>query len=255
MCGGGDVVELVRRIEGCDYAKAAQHLLSLAQRPDLTLPTTPFPRHPRPGGAFRPFLHNIPLNPRVPFLQDQKGISVSTAKRFETGSANRSLFLQKTVAVRLHDLQGMPLGYCGRRLELPEIERWGKWRFPTAFPKASILYNVHRALSSRAAGIVVVECPWAVMRLAQSGVMGAVALLGTSLSETQVSWIATAPKVLVLFDGDRAGQQAAIAVSQRLASRTNTVVYELQQDAEPEDLSDFELTTLVNVHLSAPSSL
>src|SRR5512138_2480522 len=30
-CGGGDTVELIRRIHGCSYAQAARHLYHLAQ--------------------------------------------------------------------------------------------------------------------------------------------------------------------------------------------------------------------------------
>jgi hypothetical protein len=30
-CGGGDTIELVRRIHGCSYAQAARHMVRLAE--------------------------------------------------------------------------------------------------------------------------------------------------------------------------------------------------------------------------------
>jgi len=179
-CGGGDLVDLVRRIECCDYAEAARKLRSIAGR----LPPKPAPaccRSTKPAApaTFRPFRHRIPLDPFNSFLQQSKGILPCTAERFEAGCTDASGFLRGTVAVRLHDHGGQPLGYCGRNLNEQIIARYGKWRFPPRLPKANVLFNAHRAAAFREKGIVLVECPWAVMRLNQAGIPGAVALLGT----------------------------------------------------------------------------
>jgi DNA primase len=250
-CGGGDVVELVRRIEHCSYAEVAHHLRRLAH--DGVLPPSPaaasmpaspaLPAHRQP--TFRPVRRRIPLNPRTPFLQEGKGITPATASRFEAGLPDpQSSFLRGTVAVRLHDLDGNPLGYCGRRLDPDAIARWGKWRFPAGLPKAHILYNAHRARTARAGGIVVVECPWAVMRLVQAGVPGAVALLGTSLNATQAAWLGQAPALLLLLDGDDAGRKATRAIAAALGTLTRVHVHQLRADQEPEDLSDQDLASL-----------
>lgn len=112
QCGAGDVVELVRRIEDCNYPQAARHLQRIAgcQPPPPTASTLPRPAVASTA-AFRPFRRSIPLDPNVPFLQRRKGISTVTAARFEAGRAERSTLLRGTVAVRLHDLHGRPLGY------------------------------------------------------------------------------------------------------------------------------------------------
>jgi DNA primase len=245
VCGGGDSVELVRRIEGCGYAEAARHLCRLAHTEHST--PAPCARGHRSAALFRPFQHRIRLNPRVSFLQQRKGVTVSTASSFEAGCTDRSVFLRGTVAVRLHDLQGHALGYCGRRLQHSEIARWGKWRFPRGFPKSECLYNAHRAAAARAGGIVVVECPWAVMRLAQAGIPGAVALLGTAISDIHTKWLAGASRVLLLLDGDNAGRRASVAIARRLAG--SAVIHELAEGQEPEDLSDRQLARLVAAHL------
>jgi len=246
-CGGGDLVDLICRIEKCSKISAAR----IIQR---IMTTMPAPLSLQPGAnpcgetatiPFRPFRRRIPLNPRAPFLQD-KGIKVETAARFEAGEPDpRSTFLRGTIAVRLHDLQGRPLGYCGRRLEPDAISHWGKWRFPARFPKGQLLYNAHRALVERRRGIVVVECPWAAMRLTQAGVSGVVALLGTTITRVQLAWLAPAPIVLLLLDGDQAGRSGARTITQALARYTTVRIHQLPPEQEPEDLSDADLAALV----------
>jgi len=250
VCGGGDVVDLVRSIERCDHARAARILDYLACGPDsepvpVSKPSTPSP-------SFAPFTFTISLDPRCDLLQRDKGISVATAIRFEAGIARRSPFLRDTVAVRLHDFDGQPLGYCGRRLRPDDVARWGKWRFPPGFPKADTLFNAYRALPGRARGVVVVECPWGAMRLDQAGLPGAVALLGTSASPTQLRWLARAPTVFMLLDGDPPGRLAARRIAQTLAPFTAVHVVDLPDGADPDDLSDDHLRTLIP--LPPPSS-
>ena len=245
-CGGGDVVELVRRIEDCGYAEAARHLRRLADyNPSRLSPDNSAESSRCTQPTFHRFTRRIPLDPKVPFLQDDKGISVDTARRFEAGWTCASSFLRDTVAVRLRDLEGRPIGYCGRRLDPADISRWGKWRFPRGFPKAKTLFNSHRALTFRETGIVVVECPWAVLRLAQAGIRAAVALLGSRMSSVQEQWLANAPELLCLLDGDEAGRKGARDIEDRLGMKVRVIVHELPDGAEPEDLTDAQLRTIV----------
>ncbi|MBU0755894.1 MAG: toprim domain-containing protein [Planctomycetes bacterium] len=247
-CGGGDVLDLIRAIEKCSKTSA----LHILQRMISATPAfRPFdaplhPDRPTPEILFRPFRRRIRLDPRAPFLQESKGILVETASRFEAGLPDpRSTFLQGTLAVRLHDMKGHPIGYCGRRLDPDTVSRWGKWRFPARLPKGRLLYNAHRALPHRNRGIVLVECPWAAMRLTQAGVPGVVALLGTTATNTQLAWLAEAPAVLLLLDGDQAGYTAAKTIAQSLTGHTTVHTQQLPPDKEPEDLSDTGLALLV----------
>jgi DNA primase len=242
-CGSGDIVELVRRIENCTYAEAARHLRRLA---DNTKPssTSVFAPYTSCNPLFSPFVYHIPLIPNVAFLQKVKKISVSTALHYEAGVTTKSAFLRGTVAVRLHDLSGNPLVYCGRRLHHDAILQKGKWCFPKNFPKSKILYNAHRALPLTKKGIIVVECPWAVMRFAQAGINNAVALLGTSISPTQATWITKAPAVLLMLDGDKSGQKATSLIANILRLKTNVRIHLLDNNMEPEDLTDSELQSI-----------
>jgi len=177
-------------------------------------------------------------------LQDRKKISIQTATHHEAGTCSVSHFLRGTVAVRLHDLSGNPLGYCGRRLDHKAIASWGKWLFPKNFPKKDVLYNAHRTLAFRHKGIIVAECPWAAMRFAQSGIYNAVALLGTALSPIQATWLTQAPAVLLILDGDQAGKKAASAIAEVLQHKTRTLIHELPNGMEAEDLTDNQLNLI-----------
>lgn len=242
-CGGGDAVALIRKIENCSYRDAARLLKRLCD--GMGHQSSPIPPS-APDSRFRPFTLRISLNPVASFLQKNKAITIDTAVRFESGVAEGSAFLKRTIAVRLHDIHGNPLGYCGRRLDPVEIEKWGKWRFPKCLPKSDILFNAHRAACFRHQGIIVVECPWGVMRLWQAGFPNAVALLGTSLSSAQREWLEKAPAILLMLDGDAAGRKAAEQIAASFAGKTQVVIHHLPDGFDPDDLSDEQLRSVVD---------
>lgn len=244
-CGGGDIVKLIRHIENCSDAEAALNLYNLINDTKRCFSSHVYkPLRFSHNSTFSPFKRTIPLNPHVSFLQDIKKISPHIACQYETGICDCSPFLRGLVAVRIHDLCGNPLGYCGRRLDPHAALSWGKWRFPKNFPKKSILYNSHRAQYYKDQGVIVVECPWGVMRFAQSGIFNVVALLGTSLSSIQSAWLSKSPAVILMLDGDQAGKKATPLISEILSPKTHVLIHELPHDTEPEDLHDNELKAI-----------
>lgn len=232
---GGDLVELVRRLRGGSYRDAAAYLATLAGTP------TPSSIRimPPPGRTFRPFTRQLPLDPTTPFLR-QKGIGPQIAKRFEVGAFHGCGMLAGCVAVRLFDPHGRPLGYAGRRLEPQQVTSYGKWRFPTGLPRNTLLYGYHRAAPLSHNAVVLVECPWGVLRLAQIQIP-AVALLGTHLSQTQQELLLQWSKIVLLMDGDKAGRNAALAIRQRLP---RTYAIDLPDGIDPDDFSDQELAKI-----------
>lgn len=240
--GGGDVVELVRRLDRCGYREAAETLASLAGTvPVSTSPPAAF-APPRP--LFHPYTRRLNLDPNASLLR-RKSITPDTARRFEVGAYHGRGFLEGCVGVRLHDSNGLPLGYAGRRLDPELLRRLGKWKLPPALPKSHLLYNLHRVrprLST--AHLALVECPWGVMRLAQLR-LPAVALLGTSLSEPQISLLAHASKVVLLLDGDDAGRLATTRIQARLGTHKTTIAH-LPDGLDPDDLTDLDLASLLH---------
>jgi DNA primase len=230
-CGaGGDVIELVRRLDRVSHREAALWLSAL---PPATAPVAPAPVAAS-RGPFRPFEQTLYLDHHAPWLQS-KGILPMTARAYEAGGWRAGGMLAGCIAVRLHSPTGSPWGYAGRRLVGPG----GKWVFPPSFPKGETLYGQHR-VDPACDHVVVVECPWGVMRLAQIGVP-AVGLLGTSLSPTQTSLLSARRGITLMFDGDPAGRRAAREVARRLAPAADVKIAALPDGSDPDDLSDDDL--------------
>jgi DNA primase len=233
---GGDIIDLVRRLDGKTYRQTAQYLASLTYtlpRPSVTS-----------GGLsskkpFRPFTIRLPLNGPTRWLNG-KGITPKTASYFEAGLYQGSGFLSDCIGVRLHDLQGRPIGYAGRRLNLEQIKQYGKWKFPPALSKKDLLYNFHRVRSHLHKALVVVECPWGVMRLAQLNIP-AVALLGIHLSHTQHDLLSRIKRVILMLDGDNAGRKATVRIRKTLEACTQVQQVNLPSDMDPDDLKDHDL--------------
>lgn len=233
---GGDIVDLVRRLDGKTYRQTAQYLASMAHT--LSGPSvTSYGLSPKK--PFRPFTMRLPLDYSKGWLKE-KGITQKTARRFEVGLYQGSGFLTECIGLRLHDLQGRPIGYAGRRLNPEHIKQYGKWKFPPGLPKKDLLYNFHRVRSHLHKGLVVVECPWGVMRFAQLNIP-AVALLGIHLSHTQHDLLRRIPRIILMLDGDDAGNQATLRIWKTLEASTQVQQVNLPSDTDPDDLDDHDL--------------
>ena len=235
---GGDVVKLVRRLDSKTYRQTAAYLASLANTPKASFRV----QQTHKTKPFRPFTRSLTLNPSTPWL-NKKGISSLTAKRFEAGAYDAPGFLNGCIGVRLHDLQGRPIGYAGRRLHPKHIQLYGKWKLPPALPKTALLYNFHRVSSYTHKGLVIVEGPWAVMRLAQLNIP-AVALLGIHLSPIQRDLLRTLQRVILMLDGDCAGRHANTQIQNSLKLNTKVDTITLALDHDPDDLTDDQLSSI-----------
>jgi DNA primase len=230
---GGDVIELVRRLYGKDYRQTAAFLSSLADTAPNYQPVGHVHYRKKP---FRPFTARLQLDASTPWLH-KKQINPATAKRFEAGAYHGAGFLSGCIAVRLHDLLGHPIGYAGRQLNPNLAKQYGKWRFPPGLPKNEILYNFHRIKSCNPKAVVVVECQWGVIRLAQLNIP-AVALLGIHLSPLQHDLMKKVSRVVLMLDGDYAGRSATIRIRKSLEPYTKVHCISLPSDLDPDDLND-----------------
>ncbi len=234
--GGGDVVELVRRMDNKTYHETAQYLASLTH---ALPPTSASRKQAHSKKPFKPFTRRLSLNTATPWLK-QKGITAKTAAHFEAGLYQGSGFLSNCIGVRLHDLKGSPIGYAGRHLVPGQIKNNGKWKLPPRLPKNDILYNFHRVRSNLHKGLFVVEGPWSVMRLDQLNVP-AVALLGIHLSPKQHQILRSISKIILMLDGDNPGKKATTSIRKTLQCNTQVQQVNLDTDTDPDDLNDHDL--------------
>jgi DNA primase len=119
--------------------------------------------------------------------------------------------------IPIRDARGRVIAFGGRILSEGEPKYLNSPDTPL-FDKGRTLYNLDKCSpASRGTGrVIVVEGYMDVVALAQAGFVDAVAPLGTALTEQQIEmlWRMT-EKPLLCFDGDSAGQKAALRAADR----------------------------------------
>jgi DNA primase len=122
-------------------------------------------------------------------------------------------FFRDRVMLPVIDRQKRVIGFGGRLLD-PEAKDRKYVNSPDSplFHKKEQLYGLHAALDTirRSGTAIVVEGNFDVLSLHEAGIEEAVAPMGTALTEEQVAILGRVAKtVVVVFDGDSAGQRAA----------------------------------------------
>jgi len=120
----------------------------------------------------------------------------------------------------IHDARGRVIAFGGRILDAERKDAPKYLNSPDTplFDKGRTLYNLHRAgpASRKSGRVVVVEGYMDVIALAAAGIEEAVAPMGTALTEQQIELLwRMADKPILCFDGDAAGQRAAIRAAER----------------------------------------
>ncbi|AMK23187.1 MULTISPECIES: DNA primase [Sphingomonadaceae] len=117
----------------------------------------------------------------------------------------------------IRDIRGRVIAFGGRVLD-DERPKYMNSPETALFDKGSTLFNVDRAVvgTRRSGRLLVVEGYMDVIALAQAGIEETVAPLGTALSEAHIERLWTIADVpLLCFDGDAAGQGAAVRAALR----------------------------------------
>lgn len=121
------------------------------------------------------------------------------------------------VMIPIRDARGRTIAFGGRILDQGEPKYLNSPETPL-FDKGRTLFNIDRAgpAARKADRVIAVEGYMDVIALARAGIEEAVAPLGTALTEMQLERLWRMAEVPILcFDGDRAGQKAAIRAAQR----------------------------------------
>ncbi|OYX38086.1 DNA primase [Sphingomonas sp. 32-62-10] len=144
--------------------------------------------------------------------------------------------------IPIRDPRGRVIAFGGRVIGDGEPKYLNSPDTPL-FDKGRTLYNLDRAAAaSRKSGrVIVVEGYMDVIALAQAGFGEAVAPLGTALTEAQLERLWRLSEVPILcFDGDNAGQKAAIRAAHRalpmLAPGRSLAFVTLPPGQDPDDL-------------------
>ena len=126
-------------------------------------------------------------------------------------------FFRSRVVFPIMDLRGRPVAFGGRTMGEGEPKYLNSPDTPL-FHKGQVLYGLDLARSpaAKAHEIIVAEGYMDVIALVQAGLRHAVAPLGTAMTEAQIELLwRTAPEPVLCFDGDIAGQRAALRAAER----------------------------------------
>jgi len=180
-----------------------------------------------------------------PHIVETRGLAVETAKHFGVGYCRKGI-LRGTIAIPIHRLDGQLVAYAGRRLKPRHIREHGKYKLPANYRRSLDLFNLHRVMLLDSPGpIAVVEGYFSVLHLHEAGIP-AVATMGTQVSGEQLALLQQLAEVIVLFDGDEAGDLASRELFARLRTHPSARLVELPAGYEPEQLSQRALRWLVS---------
>jgi DNA primase len=198
----------------------------------------------KPGNA--PLTFELKLDPTHPYLAT-RGISPETIEAFGVGYCGRGL-MKGRIAIPIHNENGELLAYAGRWAEAQVPESTPRYLLPTGFEKQSVLFNLHRlpAMEERTEPVVIVESYWSAMRVHELG-FPVVSAMGHSVSPMHCELLAArnVRSVVVLFDGDEAGEEG-LAESLAVLSRSFYVHAPRVPDGfKPHKMRPDELRTLI----------
>lgn len=168
--------------------------------------------------------------------QEQLEKSGLVVKKEEGGSYDR---FRGRLMFPVFDTQGKPIAFGGRTLDPEGEPKYLNSPETPAYTKGRHLYGLHltRDEIRRQGFAILVEGYLDLIVPYQFGVRNMVASLGTALTPDQVKLVGRfARKVVVNYDGDRAGVQAAKrAIETILAEDIEVKVLVLPDNADPDD--------------------
>ncbi|HVN77176.1 MAG TPA: DNA primase [Thermoanaerobaculaceae bacterium] len=143
------------------------------------------------------------------------------------------------VTIPIRNVRGRIIAYGGRSL-VDENPKYLNSPETSVFSKSQVLFLLDRAARAFAAAgrVIVVEGYFDCIALHHAGFAETVATLGTALSEHHARELSRrAQRVVVCFDGDAAGRQAAVAALRTLlAASLDVRVLLLPEGRDPDDV-------------------
>jgi 5S rRNA maturation endonuclease (ribonuclease M5) len=230
---GGNILDLVALMEGCSIRDAALRLqdwssaapehfiVSRASRPDPVASDNP---------PLRFALQYIDAG--HPYLAS-RGMMPQTVRTFGLGLYTGKGLLRGRIVIPIHNERGELIAYAGRAIDGQEP----KYRFPAGFRKSLVLFNLDRVLATRSRKVIVVEGFFDTLAVHQAGYPTIVGLMGSTLSRYQADLLTTHfDRVVLMLDGDKAGEDGAAAIGRTLAPRLSVATISLQQGTQPDQL-------------------
>ena len=139
----------------------------------------------------------------------------------------------------LTNLEGKTVGFSGRIYNNEDTSKYINTRETEIFKKGEILYNYYRAKDEcrLKQTVILTEGFMDVIRLYTIGIKNVVASMGTAITKNQATLLKRlAPNIILLFDGDSAGEKATASCIEELAKIGVTPkIVRLEENLDPDD--------------------
>ncbi len=145
----------------------------------------------------------------------------------------------KRIMFPLWDTFGKVVGFSGRIYNGDSASKYINTSETPIFKKGELLYNYHRAKeeAKKSKTIIIVEGFMDVIRCYAAGIKNVVASMGTAVTREQAMLLKRlAPNVILMFDGDKAGEKATFACSDELSKiGIDALVVRLEENLDPDE--------------------
>jgi DNA primase len=248
----GNVLDFVAAMEKCSVQDAAIKLaewFTIESEPAAATPVKEKPADSGGGVGESETAGNKPLTFQLksvdsshPYISE-RGISKETAETFGVGFFSGKGSMNGRIVIPIHNEHGELVAYAGRTIDGSEP----RYRVPGGFHKSLELFNLHRAIEGSNAGgrVVVVEGFFDCMKVSQAG-FTCVALMGSSLSETQAELLARHfENACLMLDGDEAGRRATDDLLVRLGRRMWVWAVVTSDGTQPDMLTGEDISALL----------
>ena len=139
----------------------------------------------------------------------------------------------------LYNLYGQVVGFSGRIYNSTDTSKYINSKESEIFKKGELLYNYHRAKDEarKLNKIIITEGFMDVIRLYSVGIYNVVAAMGTAFTKNHALLIRRMAKdVILMFDGDEAGEKATISCSNELIKIGVTPkIVRLENNLDPDE--------------------
>jgi DNA primase len=188
-------------------------------------------------------------------FSDVEVLDAGLARHDRTGPGLTDWFRGR-IMFPLHDLRGRAIGFGGRAVGIEQRPKYLNSPEGTVYRKGQHLYGAHlaRGHATRAGRVILVEGYTDVLALHQAGMGNTVGLMGTALSDAQISELARmASTVLLALDADSAGHSAMLRASRAAAQRkVELEVVPIPAGVDPAELAQREGAHRLETVFSTP---
>lgn len=190
----GNVLDFVQQRESCTIRNAALKLVDWFNLGGSSVPVSPKKKNKqekggtkakkKEGGKPTTLGFTLKLDSEHPWFEEA-GVSPETVSEFGLGFCDKGI-LEGCIAFPIHDADQGLVGYAGYDLSSPSDGETPQWRYPKNLPLDEVIYNISRIDPSVRGAVALAFDPLDLVRKWQKGEKRAVAILGGTVSRSQL---------------------------------------------------------------------